>query len=104
MVGEDAVETIFQSQDFLGLDADVAGGALGAAPRLMDHDAGVRQGEPLAGSAGGQQYRAHAGGLADAVGADIAAENLHGVVDCQAGSDRTARRSDVEIDVFLRLL
>ena len=67
----------------------------------MDHDAAVRQGVALALGAGGQEERAHAGALADAVGGDVAGDPLHRVVDRQAGGDAAAGAVDVEVDVAL---
>jgi hypothetical protein len=48
------------------VDFDVGGLALGAAQRLVDHDARVGQRKALALGAGGQQEGAHAGGHAHA--------------------------------------
>ena len=45
MLGENLVEAVLQTEDLLRLDADVGGGPLEAARRLMDHDAGVGQGK-----------------------------------------------------------
>jgi hypothetical protein len=53
-------------EDLAGVDLDVGRLALEAARGLMDHDPGVGQREALALGAGGQQQRAHRGGLADA--------------------------------------
>ena len=54
---------------------------LEAAERLVDHDARVRQSVALAVGAGGEQHRAHGGGLADADGGHVGLDELHGVVD-----------------------
>ena len=51
-----------------------------------------------------QQERAHGGRLADAQGRDRAADELHGVVDRQAGGHDAAGRVDVEGDFLLRVL
>ena len=58
--GQDLVEAVLDAQDLLGLDGDVGGLALGAAPGLVDQDAGVGQGEALAVGARGEQHGAHA--------------------------------------------
>src|SRR5205814_2521550 len=50
---------------FLGLDMDITGCSLRAAPRLMDHDARIRKRVTLALGTGGQQHGPHAGGLPD---------------------------------------
>ena len=66
----------------------------------MDHDVGVGQGVAFAFGAAAQQHGAHAGGLADAVGVHVAGEELHGVIDGQAGGDAAAGGVDVEMDVL----
>src|SRR6185437_4098560 len=58
----------------------------------------------LAPGASHQQERTHAAGLTDAHGADIRLDELHGVVDRQAGGDRPAGTVDVEVDVLVRIL
>ena len=55
----------------------------------------------LPGGAGGQQHGAHRGRLADAIGGHVAVDELHRVVDRQAGADAAARRIDVQVDVGL---
>src|SRR5689334_16865318 len=64
--GQDLVQALLHAQDLLGLDGDVRGLALGAAPGLVDHDARVGEREALAGGAGGQQHGAHGRRLAHA--------------------------------------
>jgi hypothetical protein len=70
-------------RELLGVDHDLFGRALHAGQRLVDHDAGVGQGVPLARGAGRQQHGAHRGGLANAVGRHVAGDELHRVVDRQ---------------------
>lgn len=65
----------------------------------MDQDAGVRQGEPLARGATGQQHRRSGGRLAQADRLDLRPDELHRVVDRRHGGERTARRVDVDADV-----
>ena len=55
----------------------------------------------LAGRAGGEQELAHRGGQAEAHGGDVAADELHRVVDRHAGRDRPAGAVDVQPDVLL---
>src|SRR3990172_3887282 len=54
--GQDLVQAILHAQDLLGLDGDVGGLALGAAPGLMDHDPRVGQRETFALGSGRQQH------------------------------------------------
>ena len=88
------------SHDLLGLDLDVGDLAADLAVRLVDHDLRVRQGEPLALGAAGQQDRGARGGHADAVGRDRALDELHRVVDRQRAGDAAARAVDVEADAL----
>ena len=53
----------------------------------------------LAGGAGGEQELAHRGGHAHAHRGDVAADELHRVVDRHAGGDRPAGAVDVQPDV-----
>jgi hypothetical protein len=48
MLGQDTVDRLFGPEDLLGLDLDIGGLSGHAAPRLVQHDLGVGQGEPAA--------------------------------------------------------
>ena len=72
------------------------------AERLVHHDPGVRQGVALARRAGAEQELAHRGGQAHAHRGDVAADELHGVVDGHARGDRATRAVDVQPDVLAR--
>ncbi len=86
-------------RQLLGLDGDVGGLATQAGKRLVHHHASVGQREALARRAGGEQELTHAGGHAHAHGGDLAADELHGVVDGHAGRDRATGAVDVQPDV-----
>ncbi len=58
----------------------------------------------LARRASGQQHGPHRGGQADADGADVGLDELHGVVDREAGAHGTARGIDVQRDVLVRII
>ena len=81
------------------MDFDVRRHAPGAARRLMQHHPRVRQRVAFALGAGGEQEGAHAGGLANAPGGDVAVDELHGVVDRKPRRDGAAWRVDVEVNV-----
>ena len=100
----DLVELFLHADELFRVDQDLGRGPLHAGKRLVDHDPAMRQGIPLALGAGGQQERAHAGALADAVGGHVARDPLHGVVDGQARGDASARAVDVKMDVGLGVL
>ena len=51
--------------------------------------------------AGGQQHGAHRSGLADAIRGHVAGDELHGVVNRQAGRNAAAGRIDVQMNVGL---
>eukprot|EP01022_Parablepharisma_sp_SALTPOND_P014695 TRINITY_DN2018_c0_g1_i2.p1 TRINITY_DN2018_c0_g1~~TRINITY_DN2018_c0_g1_i2.p1 ORF type:complete len:1935 (-),score=514.39 TRINITY_DN2018_c0_g1_i2:42295-48099(-) len=103
LFSEDGVETFTQVQDFTRLDLDIRCLALGAAQRLVNHDARVRQREALALGAGGQQESPHGRGQARAQGRHLRLDELHGVEDRHAGRNRTARRIDVQGNVLVRI-
>ena len=86
VLGQDLVQPVARLEHLARMDLDVRRLALKAAQRLMDHHARVRQAEALALGAAGEQHRAHAGRLADADGADVGLDELHGVVNREPGS------------------
>src|SRR6266852_5144359 len=101
---EDIVGDLPHPQDLAGLNIDV--GSLSGKPAergLVDQDASVRQGEPLALRAGGEKQGGHGGCLSDADGADVGADKLHRVVDAHPGRNRSAWRIDVERNIFFRV-
>jgi hypothetical protein len=104
MTDIDFVQKRPQTQDFLGLNLDIGRLALRAAARLVDHDAGVRQRETLAGLAGRQQQRAHRRRLPDADGRHVRLDILHGVVHREPRGHDAARRVDIKGNILLRIL
>src|SRR5262249_44147143 len=101
VAAEDLVQLLAKGQELLGVDLDVGGLALNAAPGLVDHDPGVRERAALALGAGRQEHGAHAGRLAHADGRDVGVHVLHHVVDAQTRVDVTTGRVHVEEDVLL---
>ena len=99
--GQDLVQLLAQAQDLAGMDLDVRGLTLGAAQRLVDHDARVGQAEALALGAGRQQEGPHAGGHAHAQRGHIGLDEVHRIVDGHAGADGAARGVDVEGNVLV---
>ena len=85
--------------DFAGGDEDVAGLALGAAQRLMDQHAGMRQRAALAGRAGAQEHRAHGRRHAGAHRRHVGLDDLHRVIDGEARGHLSARGIQVQGDV-----
>ncbi len=90
MMREDGVQALAQAQDLPCLDLDVGGLTLRAAERLVQVDRSVRQCEPAALRAGGQQDGAEAGREPDRDGADRRGDLLHRVVDAEARVDHAA--------------
>ncbi len=101
VVGEDIVEDFPVSEDFIGLDFDIADLSTDSTVRLVDHDAGIGEGESFTFGTSGEEDGGAAGGLPDTIGGDRAAEDLHDIVDGERGDDVTAGRIEVEVDVFL---
>src|SRR5262245_19988672 len=104
VLDQNLVHLLLDPLELLGVDGDFFGGARHAGQRLMDHDASVGQGVPLAGSAGGEQDGAHRSGLADAIGCHVAGDELHRVVDGQPRADAAAGAVDVEVYVGLGIV
>src|SRR5258705_8514488 len=101
VLGVQLVHLAAEVEDLLGLDLDVRRRARGAAGRLVDHDARVRQGAPLAGPPRGQQERSHRRGHPHSDGVDRRFEELDRVVDRHPARYHSARRVDIEVDVPL---
>ena len=70
----------------------------------MHHDPGVRQRVPLAGRARGEEELAHRCRQPEAHRGDVAADELHRVVDRHPGRDRSAGAVDVQPDVGVEIL
>ena len=89
------------AQHLVGLDLDVGRLAVVAARerRLVDEDARVGQGEPLARRAGAEQHRRGRGRLADDERLDVGPDELHRVVDRRHRRERATRAVDVHEDV-----
>ena len=102
VLGEDLVEALAHVDDLLGVDLDVRGLALEGGGDLVDQDLGVGQRHALALGAAGEQQRAHRHRDADADGLHVGLDELHRVVDREAGVDGAAGRVDVERDVLVR--
>lgn len=99
MRDHDVVHLAFDTAQFLYMNLDFMGCALHPGQRLVDHDSGVRQCESFAFGASGQQHGAHRSGLADAVGRDVARNELHRVIDRQASGNAAAGAVDVQVNV-----
>ena len=70
----------------------------------MDQDPAVGQRQALAGRSSGQQQRAHRHRDPVADRLDVGADELHRVVDRQAGVDRAAGGVDVQVDVLVGVI
>src|SRR5690606_8684217 len=104
VVGQYLVQALTQSQDFAGLNLNIGSLTLGTTRRLVDHDAGVGQRVTLALGSRGKQKRAHAGRNAGAQRGNVRLDELHGVINGHARVYRSARRIDVQRDVFVGIL
>src|ERR1700761_3003705 len=102
VLGHQGVGDFTDAKDFASVNVDVGGLTAEASHgRLMDQNARVGKREPLTLCSSEQQERAHAGSLTDAEGCHRVLDVLHGVIDGEAGSDGTAWRVDVELDVLV---
>ena len=78
-IGNLLVQTVFQEQNFIGLDADVTGLTLRSSEGLVNHDPGVPKAAALSFGASTKQKSTHAGCKANAHGVHIRLDVLHGV-------------------------
>ena len=104
VLGREAGEHRADAVELADVDLDIRGRAAEAGRALVHQHLGVRQAEPLAGRAGGQQELAHAAGQTHSQRTDVVGDQPHRVVDGQAGADRSARGVDVQADVRARVL
>src|SRR5208337_3625290 len=104
MLGKELIDGGTHAQNLFSVQVDVGGlSAEAAHPGLMDEDAGVGQGKALLGRATGKEHGGDGSGLADAGGDHVRLDELHGVVDGEAGGDGAARGIDVQLNVFFRV-
>jgi len=71
-----------------------------AHPRLVDQYAGIRQGKALLRRTPGEKHGGDGCSLAHAGGDHVRLDELHRVIDGEAGGDRAAWRIDVQLNVF----
>src|SRR3954452_21672112 len=88
-------------EDLARVDLDVGRLALEPGRRLVDEDAAVGQRQALALGAARQQQRPHRHGDSAADRRHVRLDELHRVVDREAGVDRAAGRVDVDRDVLV---
>lgn len=100
MLSNNGIEFLFEFHNFTGRDFDVGSLALCTAEGLVDHDAAVGEGRTFAFLAGDEKNGGHRGGHACADGGNVALDELHGVVDAEAGVDAAAGTVDVDGDVL----
>src|SRR5437667_3131640 len=97
---DDIVDQFTHAQDLARLNLQVGGLSLRPAKRLVHHDARMGQRVTPALGARQQQDRGHAGRLPQTEGRDRRLDELHRIVDCESGGNRTARRVDIKIDLL----
>ena len=88
-LGQFLIEALFQKQDFIGLNADIAGLTLGTTQGLVNHDPRVLQAASLARSTSGEQESTHAGGQANTHRLHVGFDVLHGVENAKPVIDGT---------------
>mmetsp|Transcript_29204 Transcript_29204/g.53433 ORF Transcript_29204/g.53433 Transcript_29204/m.53433 type:complete len:294 (-) Transcript_29204:99-980(-) len=102
--GNVSIQDFSNKEDFLGLNFNVCGLALGTAKGLMDHDARIGERPALALGTGSQQKGPHTGGHAEAYCGHITRHILHGIVNGHACTDGPTRRINVERNILSRVL
>ena len=104
MLGENFVQVGLGLENAFRVDFDIRCLALESAENLVDHDFRIREDESLTFGSAGEEDGAHGGGHADTDRRDSRFDQLHRVVDGEAGCDRAAGGIDVEFDVLLFVL
>src|SRR5690606_22266716 len=94
LAGEEAVDALAHAEDLAGLDLDVGGAAAGAAPGLVQEEAGVREAEAVLARGCDVDERGGAGDPAAADHANGRLDEADDVVDGVAGLDVAAGRVD----------
>src|SRR3982075_2812048 len=82
----------------------IAGGTLGPAGNLVNHDIRVWQSVTFSLSTSRQQNGSHARRNTHTIGSNITGHELHRIVNCQTGGNGAARRINVKINITLRIL
>src|SRR5579883_2581735 len=102
--GDDLLEPPLEADHLARLDLDVGRLTLEAGRDLVDQDLRVRQRQPLPLRPAGEEQRTHAHRDPDADRLHVRLDELHRVVDREAGVHRAPGRVDVERDVLVRVL
>ncbi len=103
MPDQDVPNFILHAQDLLSRDRNIRCLPLSPTNRLVHVDSRIGKRIALALGSGTEEKGAHAGSQAHADGGDIAAHELHGIVDSQASTDNAARTVYVEADILIRV-
>ena len=101
---EDFVEAFARCDDMTRSYLNIGRLARGAAPRLMDHYFSIRQREAFAFGTCCENNRRSRSRDADTHGGDIGFDVIHRVEHGEPRRDGAARRVDIDLDVFLRVL
>ena len=75
-----------------------------AAKRLVNHDLAVRKCKSFAFGSGRKKQGAHACSHAYTNRGYIRLDELHRIIDSHAGCNGTARRVNIQVNIFLRIL
>ena len=104
-IRQNPVQRFAHAQNFFRIDVDIrrlSGQA--AHGRLVDQNARVRKAVALALGPSGKQHGAHGSRLSHTIRDDVRLDQIHRVQNREARRNRPARRVDVQIDIFLRVL
>ena len=83
------------------LNFNIGGLSLRTSQRLVDHDAGIREGLALSFCSGPEEEGSHTCGHTEANRLNIAWNELHGIVNCQSCTDGSSRRIDVQSNILI---
>src|ERR1700678_318382 len=101
VLGDQRIGNFANAQNLTGMNIDVRGlPTQSTHGGLVDEDTRVGQSKPLALGARKQKKCSHAGRLPDAIRHHVVLDELHRIVNGQAGGNRPARGVDIKLDVF----
>src|SRR3990172_7024878 len=104
VAGDDVSDDLVVAKNLLRRNFNIGRLAPRTTKRLVHVHRGVRQSEAFPLRPGAQQHRRHRGGLPDCDGRNIRLDQLHRVVNRQAGRNHAPWGVDVQADVALRVL
>mmetsp|Transcript_10087 Transcript_10087/g.20763 ORF Transcript_10087/g.20763 Transcript_10087/m.20763 type:complete len:265 (-) Transcript_10087:122-916(-) len=100
IIGNISIQHLPDEQNLLRLNLDIGRLPLRPSERLMNHDPGIGKRPPLPRSSRPEEECPHRRRHSETDGLDVAGDELHGIVNGEAGADGAAGGVDVEGNVL----